>query len=572
MLKIKLPWLHEDQRTFLDNGYLSDGQTPEERYEEICNTIENYCLKMSDTVESIEYCRGIRKRFKKYIESGWVSFSTPVLTNFGKEHNLPISCNKSILTDSLDDIYKGVHELGMLAKYGAGTSQNFSKLRPMGSDIATGGVSNSVMDWIELYADMMSKTSQNRQRRGFLTAYLSAGHEEIMDFLDIGTHRMPSDKQRFFQTITTGVTLPIGWLKEMKEGDKNKRKVWTKILKTRKEVGFPYILDLDNANKARPQVYKDKDMFIETSNICNEIAEYCDVDKTFACCLSSVNLYYFDEWVQDENFIFDMNLMLDCVIEEYIEKGSKLSGLEKAVRFAEEHRAVGLGTLAFHSYLQKKGVVFGELASYSLNSKIFSLLQSESDRASKWMAKHWGEPKILKGYGYRNTTRLAQPPTKSTAYIMGGKTLNLSEGVEPHKSNYTSKKLAKIQTEVKNIELKKLLEDKGQNTKGVWKSILENNGSVQHLDFLNDREKDIFKTFSEISQVDVVKLAGQRASKIDQGQSINIMIHPDTPPREINKLHLLAFEEGVKGLYYQYSMNASQKFSQELLTCSACEG
>lgn len=572
MVKIKeLKWLHADQKEFLNGGYLYNGQTPEDRYDEMCTTIENYCLKMAKTSESIDYSKGIGDRFRQYIQKGWVSFSTPVLTNFGKPHNLPISCNKSILSDSLDDIYKGVHELGMLAKNGAGTSQNFSKLRPIGSDISTGGTSNSVMDWIELYADMMSKTSQNRQRRGFLTAYLSVEHPEIMDFLDIGTHRIPTDKQRFFQTITTAVTLPIGWRQSLKDGDKEKRKIWAKILKTRKEVGFPYILDLENVNEARPQVYKDKELYIETSNICNETAEYCDEDKTFACCLSSANTYYFDEWENDPNFIFDMNLMLDCVIEEYIEKGSKLPGLEKAVRFAKEHRSVGLGILAFHSFLQKKGIVFGEIASYAINKRIFSKLREESDRASKWMAEHFGEPEMLKGYGHRNTTRLAQAPTKSTSYIMGGETLNLSEGVEPHKSNYTSKKLAKIQSEVKNKELLDLLDSKGKNTKEVWDSILKNNGSVQHLEFLTNREKDIFKTFSEISQVDVLKLAGQRAKYIDQGQSINIMIHPDTPPSEINKLHLLAFDEGVKGLYYQYSINAAQEFNKQLITCSSCE-
>lgn len=572
MGKIKdLPWLLEDQRLFLERGYIEEGTTPEERYEEICNTIENYCLKMSQTVDSIEYSRDIGNRFRNYIQKGWVSFSTPVLINFGKPDNLPISCNMSILSDSLDDIYKGVHELGMLAKYGAGTSQNFSNLRPIGSDISTGGTSNSVIDWIELYADMMSKTNQNRARRGFLTAYLSVDHPEIMGFLDIGTHRLPADKQRFLQTITTGVTLPIGWLKSMKDGDKDKRKIWAKILKTRQEVGFPYILDLENANNNKPQVYKDKGMDIVTSNICSECQEFSDDTKTFACCLSSANAYLFDEWKDDPNFIFDMNLMLDCVIEEYIEKGSKLSGLEKAVRFAKEHRSIGLGILGFHSYLQKKGVVFGELASYAINNNIFSLLRKESDRASKWMAEHWGEPEILKGYGERNTTRLAQAPTKSTSYIMGGVTLNLSEGIEPHKSNYTSKKLAKIQSEVKNHELAKLLEEKGRNTSEVWESILKNNGSVQHLDFLNDREKEVFRTFSEISQADVIKLAGQRAKYIDQGQSVNIMIHPETPAKDINKLHLMAFEEGVKSLYYQYSINASQKFSQELLTCSSCE-
>lgn len=569
-LKLELPWLHQDQKDFLKD-YLQNGQTIEERYLEICDTIEATSLKMCTTKESVDYCRGIGKRFQNYISKGWASFATPVLINFGKPSNLPISCNKSILTDSLDDIYKGLHELGMLAKYGAGTSQNFSNLRPIGSEISTGGTSNSVMDWIELYADMMSKTSQNRARRGFLTVYLSLDHPEIDKFLDIGTHRIPTDKQRFFQTLTTAVTIPNGWREELKNGDKEKRKIWAKVLKTRKETGFPYILDLENCNKQRPQVYVDKNMYISTSNICIETSEYCDEEKTFACCLSSANAYYFDEWEKDEQFIFDMNIMLDCVIEEYIEKGSKLPGLEKAIKFAKEHRSIGLGILAFHSFLQKKKIVYGELQSYSINHKIFSKLKEDSDKASIWMAKHFGEPEMLKGYGFRNTTRLAQAPTKSTSYIMGGKTLNLSEGIEVHKSNYTSKKLAKIQSEVKNIELLKLLEEKGKNIKSVWDSILENNGSVQHLDFLSEREKDLFKTFSEVSQVDVIKLASQRQKFIDQGQSINIMIHPDTPANEINKLHLLAFDEGIKGLYYQYSINAAQQFSKELLTCSSCE-
>jgi len=570
-MELKLNWLHEDQRTFLERGYLENGETPEQRYKEICDTIERYTLKMSLNLDGITYCQGIGKRFEEYVEKGWCSFATPELINFGKKDNLPISCNKSILMDDLSDIYKGLHELGMLAKYGAGTSQNFSNIRPIGSNISTGGSSNSVMDWIELYADMMSKTSQNRARRGFLTAYLSIEHSEIEDFLTIGTHRMPEDKQRFFQNITTAVTLPIGWRKSLKDGDKKKRSIWGKLLKTRKEIGYPYIFDLENANEYKPQVYKDLGMDIKTSNICIETSEYCDEEKTFACCLASANAYHFEEWENHPNFIFDMNIMLDCVIEEYIEKGEKLEGLAKAVKFAKEHRSIGMGVLGFHSFLQKKGVVFGELASYNINHRMFSKMRSEADRASKWMAINFGEPKILKGYGERNTTRMAQAPTKSTSYIMGGVTLNLSEGVEPHKSNYTTKKLAKIQTEVKNVELEKLLEKLGKNTTAVWKDILTNNGSVQHLDFLSENEKAIFRTFSEISQVDVIKLSGQRQKFIDQGQSINLMIHPDTPANEINKLHMLAFDEGLKSLYYQYSINAAQEFNRTLLTCSSCE-
>ena len=585
----KLLWLKDEQKEFLENGYLDKGETPEQRFQSVSNTVQKYCTSMSwSYYSSLEqdltgddfnngFCedykrvKDIGERFEKYFEKGWVSLATPVLKNFGKKENLPISCNHSILEDSLDDIYKGLHEAGMLAKYGAGTAVNFSDIRPLGSEISTGGVSNSILDWIELYADMMSKTAQNRARRGFLTAYLSADHPEIMEFLDIGTHRIPSEKQRFFQTITTAVTLPKGWRDDLKTNPE-KRKIFTKILNTRKEAGFPYILDVDNSNKGICQAYIDKGMEIRSGNICIEAIEYVDYEKTFACCLSAVNLYYYDEFKNDPEFIFDMNILLDCVIEEYIEKGSKMSGLEKAVKFAKEHRAIGLGTTAFVTYLQKNNISFGSLESYQKNYEIFSLLRKESDRASKWMASQWGEPEILKGYGERNTSRMAQAPKKSTTFIDGGTHLALSEGVEPHKSNYSEKKLAKIQVTFKNKELEKVLDFKGKNTKKVWDSIADYNGSVQHLEFLTEHEKDVFKVFSEVSQVDVIKLSAQRQQFIDMGQSINIMVHPDTPAKDVISLHLLAFDEGLKSLYYQYSINAAQQFSQDLLTCSACEG
>jgi ribonucleoside-diphosphate reductase alpha chain len=569
---LTLNWLKDDQRLFMKRGYLRDDETPEERFQTICDTIQKICDQQGTLSGSNwEHTTGIGKRFEEYISAGWVSFSTPILRNFGAPDNLPISCNHSILEDSLDGIYTGLHETGMLAKNGAGTAVNFSDIRCEGSKITSGGKSNSVLDWVELYADMMSKTVQNAQRRGFLTAYLSLEHPEIMEFLDIGTERIPTERKRFFNTITTAVIIPSGWRDDLRTNPK-KKKIFTKILNTRKEVGYPYILDEDNSNKGICQAYIDKGMKIRSSNICIEAMEYADYEKTFACCLSSVNLYYFDEFKQDPTFIFDMSIMLDCVIEEYIEKGQRLAGLSKAVKFAREHRAIGLGVTGFHTYLQMNMIPFGSIESYQKNAEIFSLLRRESDRASKQMASHWGEPEILKGYGERNTSRMAQAPKKSTTFIDGGTWAALSEGIEPHKSNLGEKKLAKIQTTFKNRELEKLLKSKGQNTKAVWDSIVSMNGSVQHLDFLTLGERDVFKIFSEISQVDVIKLAAQRQRYIDMGQSINIMIHPDTPAKDVINLHLLAFDEGVKSLYYQYSINAAQKFSQELLTCSSCEG
>jgi len=570
---LKLQWLRDtEQKEMLQRGYLEKDESPEQRFQTICDTVQKYSNKLATTDEAREYLKDIGKRFEKYVSKGWTSFSTPVLRSFGSEYNLPISCNHSIIEDSIDGIYRRFYETGILASRGAGTAVNVSDIREIGSPIRSGGEANSIMEWIELYADMMSKTAQNSQRRGFITFYCNADHPEIMDFLDIGTERIPKDKQRFLTTVTTAVVLPKGFREALKSGDKEKRKIFTKILNTRKEAGFPYILDVENSNKGICKAYEDKGLEIRNANICAEAIEYADYEKTFACCLSSIVAYYWDDIKEDPNFLFDMNIMLDCVIEEYIEKGKNIPGIGPAIKFAEEHRAIGLGISAFHSYLQKNLVEFGSLESMKINNDIFSKMRAEGDRASKWMAKHFGEPKMLVGYGERNTSRMAQAPKKSTSFIDGGVTMAFSEGIEPHKINYGEKMVAKIQVEWKNRELEALLKEKGKDTQKVWDSILRYGGSVQHLDFLTDHEKAVFKVFHEISQIDVINLAAQRQKHIDMGQSINLAVHPSAPPRDVIKLHLEAFDKGIKSLYYQYNLNAAQQFSQELLTCSSCEG
>lgn len=548
---MELKWLGKDQRTFLERGYLKPGVSPEERYRRIAYIIEK--------ISGIE---GIERRFLNYIEKGWISFATPVLSNFGEIDNLPISCNHGVIKDNLNSILGELHKVGMMAKYGAGTAKNFSNIRPIGSSISRGGTSESVINWISLYADMISKVAQNSTRRGFFTAYLSVIHNEIEDFLKIG------GKDSLIQNITTAVTIPKGWMQELKEGKKENRKIWTQILKSRQEKGYPYILFEENCNKNCAQVYIDKNIWINNANICIEAIEYADKDKEFACCLSSVNVYLYDEWKNDKDFLFDSFVMLDCVITEYIEKGRNLPGIEKAIKFAEEHRAIGLGILGWHSYLQKKMITFGSIDSFRINNEIFKKIREEGERATTWMAENWGMPKFLEGYTRRNTSLMAQAPTKSTAFIMG----DLSEGIEPIRSNYNEKGLAKGQFEYKNKELIGLLEEKGRNTKDVWKDIMINNGSVQHLTFLNEHERSVFKTFSEISQKDVLSLAAQRQKYIDMGQSINLMIHPSTPAKDINNLLLEAYDSGIKSLYYQYSISATQEFNRLSLTqCSSCE-
>jgi len=570
---LELKWLKDkEQIEMLERGYLEKGESPSDRFQTICDTIQKYSTKLAKTEESKEYVKGIGKRFEGYISKGWTSFSTPIIRSFGSEHNLPISCNHTMLEDSMDGIYRRLYETGILGSKGSGTAVNISDLRPIGTPISAGGESNSIIDWIELYADLICKTAQNSQRRGFITFYCDADHPEIMDFLDIGTERIPKDKQRFLTTITTAVVLPVGFRQALKDGDKKRRKIFTKILNTRKEAGFPYILDEENSNKGICQSYIDKGMRIRSANICSEAIEYTDYDKTFACCLSSIVAYHWDEIKKDPNFLFDMNIALDCVIEEYIEKGKKFPAIKSAIKFAKEHRTIGLGISSFHSYLQKNNIVFGSLPSFNVNGDIFSNMRQEGNRASKWMATHFGEPKMLKGYGERNTSRMAQAPKKSSSFIDGGVHMAYSEGIEPHKINYGEKMVAKIQVEWKNRELESLLKSKNKDSKEVWDSILTYGGSVQHLDFLSDHEKEVFKIFHEISQVDVINLAAQRQAWIDMGQSINLAVHPNASAKDVIKLHLDAFDKGLKSLYYQYNLNAAQQFSQELLTCSACEG
>lgn len=551
----KFEWLTDDARTFLDRGYIKD-ISAEERYRQI-----------ADRVEKLTFIDGIADKIYEYSSKQYLSFSSPILSNFGTNKGLPISCNFGAVDDTLNSILHGMYEMGILAKHGAGTAKNLSAIRPYGEPYGKDktGISEGLIAWTGEYSNIIAKVSQGGMRRGFLTVYCSVDHPEIDWFLNIGANGDERIPGYSIKNITTGVTIPRGWIESMKSGDKEKREIYAKILKRRSEIGFPYILFEDNCDDQKPQVYIDKDMKIFTSNICTEVIEYCDNEKEFTCCLMSLNLAKFDEWPDD--LVYTANIILDAVISEYISKASHIPGFEKAVKFAREHRAIGVGVLGFHTYLQKNSIPFGSIESYQVNNRIFKHIREESDRASRFMAKRWGEPEMLKGYGYRNTTRVAIAPTKSTSFIMG----NVSPSIEPIKSNYHEKTLAKIQTTYKNPELRDVLKSHGKDDRETWQSILDRNGSVQHLEFLSDHERDVFKTFSEVSQVDIIKLAAQRQKYIDQGQSINLMIHPATPPKDVSNLVLMAHDEGIKTLYYQYSINAAQRFNEDLMTCSACE-
>jgi ribonucleoside-diphosphate reductase alpha chain len=548
-MKNEYRWLTPESLTFLERDYLLQGQTLDQRVDIICQEAEKR-LGIKD----------FAKRFKENIQKGWYSLSTPVWTNYATDRGLPISCFGSFVDDNMESILHNIAEVGMMTKMGGGTSAYFGKLRPRGSEIKDNGQSAGSVHQMQLFDKLITVVSQGKTRRGNFAAYLDIDHEDIMEFLTIRGEGSP------IQDLSFGVCVPSQWLKEMKEGDAQKRKVWAKVLQIRAEFGYPYIQFTDNANNNTVDVYKDKGKKIYASNLCSEIMLPSSVDESFVCCLSSMNLLHFDEW-HETDAVKLMVYFLDTVMEEFIEKASKIAFMERAVNFAKNHRALGLGRLGWHSYLQSKMIPFESLEAKLINVKIAKFIKEESYKASAELAEMFGEPEMLKGYGRRNTTLNADAPTKSSAFILG----QVSESNEPAKANYYIKDLAKIKFTVKNQHLERILEEKGQNTQEVWNSILMNSGSVQHLDFLSDNEKMVFKTFAEISQREVIIQAAQRQHYIDQGQSLNLMVHPSIPTKDVNALILEAEQLGIKALYYQYSVNAAQAFTRNLLGCSSCE-
>ena len=554
-------WLNENSRKFLAAGYIGEGICAEERIANIAKRAEEI-LQMP----------GYAEKFYHYMSEGYYSLASPVWSNFGKERGLPISCFGSHIDDDIGNILYTQSEVGMMSKLGGGTSGYFGKIRHRGAAIKNNGEASGAVHIMRLFESMVDVVSQGSVRRGRFSPYLPIDHPDIMEFLEIGTEGNP------IQELTHGVTVKNDWMQDMIDGDADKRTVWAKVLQSRGEMGYPYIFFTDNANNGAPDVYKDKKLPIYASNLCTEIMLPSNHDWSFVCVLSSINLLHYDKW-KDTDAVETMIYFLDAVITEFLEKLESYKNsedredqqtflfMERAYNFAKENRALGMGTLGWHSLLQSKMLPFDSQESYDLNSEVFRTIKELSNKASKHLAEKFGEPELLKGYGRRNATLNAVAPTTSSAFILG----QVSQGIEPIWSNIYVKDIAKIKTTIKNPFLEKLLKEKGMDNPEVWRDIRDRDGSVQHLDFLSENEKDTFKTYSEIDQLVIVYQAANRQNHIDQGQSLNIIVHPDMPTKDINKIHITAWKLGLKSLYYQHSMNAAQKFKQKK-ECISCEG
>jgi ribonucleoside-diphosphate reductase alpha chain len=554
-------WLNENSRKFLAAGYLGDSVSAEQRIADIAERAE-HLLEMP----------GFAEKFYHYMSEGYYSLASPVWSNFGKERGLPISCFGSHVDDDIGNILYSQSEVGMMSKLGGGTSGYFGKIRHRGAAIKNNGEASGAVHIMRLFESMVDVVSQGSVRRGRFSPYLPIDHPDIMEFLEIGTEGNP------IQELTHGVTVTNKWMQDMIDGDNEKRTVWAKVLQSRGEMGYPYIFFTDNANNGAPDVYKDKNLPIYASNLCTEIMLPSNHDWSFVCVLSSINVLHYDKW-KDTDAVETMIYFLDAVITEFLEKLETYKNsedrddqqtflfMERAYNFSKENRALGMGVLGWHSLLQSKMLPFDSQSAYDLNSEVFKNIKEHSNKASKDLAEKFGEPELLKGYGRRNTTLNAVAPTTSSAFILG----QVSQGIEPVWSNIYVKDIAKIKTTIKNPFLIKLLQDKGMDTPEVWRQIRDRDGSVQDLDFLSENEKDVFKTYSEIDQLSIIYQAANRQNHIDQGQSLNIIIHPDTSTKEINKIHVTAWKLGLKSLYYQHSMNAAQKFKQKK-DCESCEG
>jgi ribonucleoside-diphosphate reductase alpha chain len=542
-------WVNDESEQVLNRGYLLKGET-----------VEGAIDRVTTAAAQRLYKPELKDAFIEMISRGWMSLSSPIWANMGTERGLPISCFNVHVPDSVEGITHKLGEVIMQTKIGGGTSGYFGELRERGSAVSDNGKSSGAVSFMRLFDTAMDTISQGGVRRGAFAAYLDIDHQDIDEFLTIKNIGSP------IQNLFNGVCVPDYWMQEMIDGDRKKRETWAKLLESRQQKGLPYIFFTDNVNRNKPQVYKDKEMVIHASNLCSEIALPSTFDESFICCLSSMNLELYDEW-KDTEAVKMAIFFLDAVLQEFIAKTEGNHYLASANRFAKRHRALGLGVLGWHSYLQRNMIPFEGLQAKMLTTTIFKDISEKADKASRELARIYGEPDVLKGYGMRNTTLMAIAPTTSSSAILG----QTSPGIEPFSSNYYKAGLSKGNFMRKNKYLRALLAEKGIDNEDTWRSIMLNHGSIMHLEELTPEEKDVFKTFKELSQLEIIQQAAIRQKYVDQAQSLNLNIPASLPVKSVNQLIIEAWKLGVKTLYYQRSQSVSKELVNSLVTCSSCE-
>lgn len=551
----KYDWANADVRKFMSRGYLLEDETIEQRVEDIAATFRDYLIDMGlDASKAVWNA----DKLEDAIANGWVSLSSPVWANYGRDRGLPISCNGSYIPDSIEGMKLKDAEIAVMTKHGSGTSAYLGDIRPRGTPVSAGGYADGVSLPAGMHEATIGLISQGNVRRGNIADYYPIEGDDFWEFMGFREEGSP------IQNISLGITVTDSFMNSVIKRETEPMKRWAAVLKKRFETGYPYIVFIDTVNKEKPECYKD--MPIYSSNLCAEIALPSSVDESFVCCLSSVNLDRYDEW-KDTDTVEVMIYFLDTVIEEYIRKTEGMMFMEAPRRFAIRHHALGLGTLGYHSYLQRNSIAWESDDAGRFNGDVHKLIRERANKASEQLAEWFGEPEVCKGTGRRNTTLMAIAPTTSSSFILG----QVSPSIEPLASNYFTKDLAKGAFTYRNPEFAKVLDKYGRNNEETWLNILDRGGSVQHLEFLSQHEREVFKTFSEIAPIQVITQAAIRQPYIDQSQSLNLMIHPDAPLKEVNELIILAWQIGVKSLYYQRGTNPAQEAVKNIMACSACE-
>lgn len=550
-------FLTESGLKTLMGGYLVENETPSQMYRRVARAAASY-YKDSDYWY---------EKFLNALIKNWLCPASPILSNLGTDRGLPISCNSIHVGDSVDSIFTKAHELALLSKNGAGVGIYMGDIRGRGAPIKGNGKSEGVIPWCRLYDSSVVAVSQGSTRRGAAAVYLPITHPDIAEFINI--RRPTGDVNRRCLNLNHGISIPDAWMKSMLAGDSEKRALWESILDARVTTGEPYLFFSDTVNNGSPECYKAKGLQVVTSNICSEIVQYTDVDHSFVCDLSSLNLVKFEEW-KDSDLPQVAVRFLDAVMEEYIVKSENVKGLECSRRSAIKGRSIGIGVLGWHTLLQNLMIPFDSFDSMTLNSKIFRTIRAKAELETKALAEELGEPEWCAGFGRRNAHLIAVAPTVSNSVISGG----YSAGIEPLAANIFSQKSAKGTFIFKNPTLEKLLEEKGENSDDTWKSINGQSGSVQHLSFLTDHEKQVFLTAREINQHAIVKQAAQRQKFIDQAASTNLFFASNAEPKYIHEVHVAAWEEGLKTLYYLRSEGVlkGDLASRSKEECAGCEG
>jgi len=540
----------------ISGGYLFGSESPKDAYNRVCKTVAGRLDRPE--LEDV---------FFKYIWNGWLCLASPVLSNTGTDRGLPISCFGIDVADSIIDIGQKNLEMMLLAKHGGGVGIGINQIRPAGANIKGNGTSDGVVPFCKIYDSTILATNQGSVRRGAASVNINIEHPDFNDWVEI---REPKgDVNRQSLNLHQCAVIGDKFMRRLESGDSEARAKWGKLLQKRKATGEPYILFKGNTNKNNPQAYKQNALKVHMTNICSEITLHTDENHSFICCLSSLNLAKYDEW-KNTNIIYDSIWFLDGVLEEFIQKSKYRKGFENSVRSAEKGRALGLGVLGWHTYLQERGLPFEGLLSQYETRKIFSQIKIESERASMALADAYGEPLWCVGTGMRNTHLRAIAPTVSNSKLSG----NVSPGIEPWAANIFTEQSAKGTFIRKNPTLEALLESKNINNKEIWEKILADGGSVQDLKELDEDTKEVFKTFKELNQLELVRQAGIRQQYIDQSVSLNLAFPSEATPKWINKVHMDAWRKGVKTLYYMRteSVLRGDIANSAMDDCVACDG